>query len=203
MLSFRLEFALATIIKSKRGVTLNINRTKIGPKSALAATILALAAFLSGCSIISGSNEAAGSKPIEVPAEPVSITSVQSSLEAYRGKVVILDFWATWCPPCRAEIPSFVQLQNRYRSQGLEIIGVSIDPISGRGPGASAVAPFMKSYGINYAIWMVNDFSALAGYDVSQGIPTTYILNREGKAVKMHVGAKPMSVFENDIKGLL
>lgn len=182
-------------------MTLKIDN--INGKTALALVALTFAIFLSGCSLISGNNGAESSKEIAVPAEPVSTASVQKSLEAYRGKVVVLNFWATWCPPCRAEIPGFVTLQNKYRSQGLEFIGVSIDAISGRGPGASAVAPFMKSYSINYAIWTVNDYSALAGYDVTQGIPTTYIINREGKAVKMHVGAKPMSVFENDIKGLL
>jgi len=185
-------------------VTLKIKiDTRMVRKASLVVLSLSFAIFLSGCSLISESNEAASNKPIAVPTEPLMTTSVQKSLESYRGKVVILDFWATWCPPCRAEIPGFVRLQDQYRSQGLEIIGVSIDPISGRGPGASAVAPFMKSYGINYAIWMVNDPTAIAGFDVSQGIPTTYIINREGRVTKVHVGAKPMSVLENDIKGLL
>ncbi len=158
---------------------------------------------LSGCSLVQGEAGSKAGPAIPVPTSPVVTQSIQTSLQAYRGKVVILDFWATWCPPCRAEIPSFIALQNKYRDQGVEIIGVSLDPISGRGPGASAVEPFMKSAGINYAIWLVNDGAAMQGYDVSRGIPTTYIINREGKVVNVHVGAKPMSVFENEITKLL
>jgi thiol-disulfide isomerase/thioredoxin len=136
---------------------------------------------------------------------PAVTEDVQQSLEAFRGKVVIVDFWATWCGPCRMEIPGFIQLQEKYRNQGLEIVGVSIDPIAPRGNpgGAPAVAPFMKSNGINYTILMVNNPGALRGYDVSQGIPTTYVLDRSGRVVKTYIGAKPLSVFESDINSLL
>lgn len=103
------------------------------------------------------------------------------------------------------EIPSFITLQNKYRGDGLEIIGVSIDPIAPRGNpgGAPAVAPFMKDTGINYSIWMVNNPGALRGYDVSRGIPTTYVIDRAGKIVKTYIGAQSMQVFENDVKQLL
>jgi peroxiredoxin len=103
------------------------------------------------------------------------------------------------------EIPSFIALQNKYRDQGLEVVGISIDPIAPRGNpgGAPAVAPFIKDNGINYTILMVNNPSALRGFDVSQGIPTTYIVDRSGKIVKTYIGVRPMSVFENDINQLL
>jgi len=65
------------------------------------------------------------------------------------------------------------------------------------------VAPFMKDNGINYTILMVNNPVALRGYDVSQGIPTTYVLDRDGRVVKTYIGVKPISVFENDINSLL
>ncbi|MBI3653909.1 MAG: TlpA family protein disulfide reductase [Acidobacteria bacterium] len=140
-------------------------------------------------------------KSLPVSSEPIMVENVQQSLEAYRGKVVILDIWATWCGPCRIEIPDFIKLQNQYRAQGLEIIGVSVDPITQTG--AAAVAPFVKSNGINYTIWMVNSQAALSQYPMGSGIPTTYILDRNGRVAQKYVGVQPMSRFESDIKALL
>jgi thiol-disulfide isomerase/thioredoxin len=165
---------------------------------------LIVAVMAVGGAMIAGGSGGGGT-PIPVSPIPGVTDDVQQSLEAYRGKVVILDFWATWCGPCRMEIPSFIALQNKYRDQGLEVVGISIDPIAPRGNpgGAPAVAPFIKDNGINYTILMVNNPSALRGFDVSQGIPTTYIVDRSGKIVKTYIGVRPMSVFENDINQLL
>ncbi|HSE99136.1 MAG TPA: TlpA disulfide reductase family protein [Blastocatellia bacterium] len=161
---------------------------------------LAVAVVAGACSMMPGGK---GGKEIAISPAPVAIDSVPRSLEAFQGKVVILNIWATWCGPCRVEIPDFVKLENKYRDQGLEIVGVSIDPIDGRGGGAAAVGPFMQKYGINYTIWTINNISALGKFPMGNGIPTTYVLDREGRAVRTYVGVRPMSVFENDIKQLL
>jgi thiol-disulfide isomerase/thioredoxin len=179
------------------------NRRRTGSKSKLpilAMAVVIILVALGGFAWMYTKNE--GGKLLPISSEPIVVDSVQQSLESYRGKVVILDIWATWCGPCRVEIPDFIKLQNQYRSQGLEVVGVSIDPFTQTG--AAAVAPFIKSNGINYSIWMVNSQAALGSFQPAQGsIPTTFIIDKSGRVVKTHVGAKPFSVFENDIKALL
>ncbi len=179
-------------------------KAKTGKRLALGAAALAAGAVLViGCANMMSSGGAKATKAIPVSDTPVVTSSVRQSLEAFQGKVVILDFWATWCPPCRAEIPDFITLQNRYRDQGLEVVGVSLDQIAPQGGGAPAVAPFMKRYGVNYTILMVNDPSAMAGYSVSGGIPTTYLIDRAGRITKTYVGQRRLRDFEQDIKQLL
>lgn len=181
------------------------NKSKSSKKSKLPifpiAVVVILVALV-GFAWMYGKKESG--KPMPVSGEPLMVSSVAQQLEAYRGKVVILDIWATWCGPCRIEIPDFIKLQNQYRSQGVEIIGVSVDPIDARGGGgAAAVAPFMKSTGINYTIWMINNGAALGPYPMGSGIPTTYVIDRNGRVAQKYVGVQPMTRFETDIKALL
>ncbi|MGD2279165.1 MAG: TlpA disulfide reductase family protein, partial [Candidatus Omnitrophota bacterium] len=114
-----------------------------------------------------------------------------------RGKVVILDFWATWCPPCTAEIPHFVELYKEYRERGLEIVGVALD----RG-GASTVKPFAERNGMNYTV-VIGDQRITADYGGIRGIPTTFVVDRQGRIAQKFVGYREKEVFEEAIKSLL
>lgn len=118
-------------------------------------------------------------------------------LSDYKGKVRIVDFWATWCPPCKAEIPDFISLQKQYQKQGLEVIGVSVD----RG-GPDVVNQFAKEHGINYTSLMASE-EAVAAYGGIRGIPTTFVIDRQGNIVKKYVGQVSKDQFEKEIKALL
>jgi peroxiredoxin len=118
-------------------------------------------------------------------------------LSDYRGKVVILDFWATWCPPCRMEIPGYVKMYNKYKNDGLVIIGVSLD-----NDGWTPVRPFMKDYKINYPIVLANR-DIINAYGGVSAIPTTFIINRKGEIVEKKIGARPEQYFEELLNNLL
>jgi cytochrome c biogenesis protein CcmG/thiol:disulfide interchange protein DsbE len=118
-------------------------------------------------------------------------------LSDFRGKVVILDFWDTWCPPCRHEIPGFVELQKEYKDDGFVMIGVAFARY-----GPDAVREFMKDYKINY-VNLIGDQKVVDGYGGITSIPTTFVIDKEGNIYKKHVGFKAKSVFEKEIKELL
>jgi len=117
-------------------------------------------------------------------------------LSAYRGKVVVLDFWATWCDPCREEIPHLVDLQNKYRDQGLQIIGISMDD------GPEPVRDFYQRYRMNYPVALGN---AKIGelYGGVLGLPIAFLIGRDGRIAARHIGATDLSVLEREIKALL
>ncbi|MDZ7262437.1 MAG: TlpA family protein disulfide reductase [candidate division KSB1 bacterium] len=121
----------------------------------------------------------------------------QVKLSDFKGKVIILDFWATWCPPCRMEIPDFIDLYKTYQDTGLVILGVALDQ-----EGEKVVKPFAKKQGINYPILMGNA-QVVQKYGGIQGIPTTFIINQEGKIITTFLGYRPKKVFEEEVKKLL
>jgi|SRR3972149_8842375 len=119
------------------------------------------------------------------------------NLSDYKGKVVILDFWATWCPPCRKGIPDLISLKNLYKDD-LVIIGVTVDDEST----VNDVIPFMKSMGINYKIGYANN-EIVQNYGGIQAIPTSFIIDRKGKQVKSFVGLESIDTYKEIINKLV
>ena len=117
------------------------------------------------------------------------------SLSAFSGKVVILDFFASWCPPCRQEIPDFIELEKAYGDKGFAMIGVAL-------VSAGEAKEFAGKTGINYPV-LVDDGKASEIYGPIRSIPTTFIIDKAGKIVKIYIGFRKKSVFEADIKELL
>jgi len=118
-------------------------------------------------------------------------------LSDYRGKVVVLDFWATWCPPCKAEIPDFIKLYSSYKSDGFQMLGISLDE-----GGLNDVVPFMKDHGMNYPVALGTE-EVVSAYGGIRGIPTTFVIDKKGYVRAAFEGYRDASVFENMVKQLI
>lgn len=119
-------------------------------------------------------------------------------LSNQKGKVVLMNIWATWCAPCRDETPDLVDLYNKYKDQGYVTLGVSIDE-----QGESVVRPFMEEYEVTYPMYIDTDGTVMEKYGPTMGIPTTYIIGRQGNLRYFAVGALTNKELEPRIKELL
>jgi len=141
-----------------------------------------------------------GAAPGQVP-PPFTLKDLDGgdvSLTDFEGKVVVLDLWATWCGPCRVEIPFLVSLYNDHRDEGLVVLGVGLD----RG-GAAVLAPFAEEYSVTYPV-LVADRAVPAAYGV-RSIPMTLVIGRDGRVAHRHVGFTPAigEQMEREVVALL
>jgi peroxiredoxin len=121
-------------------------------------------------------------------------------LSDFKGKVILLDFWATWCGPCKIEIPWFIEFHNKYAKDGLVVVGVSVDDTPDK------LKPFVTQYKMNYTVLqgLNHDDFVDDAYGPMFGIPTTFVIGRDGKICMKHVGMSTnKDGFEREIKGLL
>jgi len=118
-------------------------------------------------------------------------------LSKLKGKVVVVNFWATWCGPCRSEIPGMMQVYDQYKSKGLEIVGISLDR-----DGWKVVNPYVQKTKINYPI-VIGDGAVVEAYGGIEAIPTTFIVDRKGNIAAKHVGMMMEEDFEKAVKAAL
>ncbi|MFZ0521676.1 MAG: TlpA disulfide reductase family protein [Candidatus Acidiferrales bacterium] len=133
------------------------------------------------------------------PLPPFLVTDLDGnavSTAAWKGKVVLINFWATWCPPCRAEIPVLIDLANRYKDR-LQIVGVSVDE-----EGPQDVKKFAEHFGINYPIVMASP-EIVAEYGGVAALPTLFVVNTDGKVVQKHEGLYAPELYETEVRLLL
>ncbi len=119
------------------------------------------------------------------------------TLADYKGKVVLLNFWATWCGPCKIEIPWFADFEQKYKDRGFAVLGVAMDE-----EGWEVIKPYLAQSKVNYRVILGND--TVAGlYGGVESLPTTFVLDRNGKIASTHVGLVSKSDYENEIMQLL
>ncbi len=170
-------------------------RRALGPQS------LALSLILTACS--------AGSSPPRSGVKPESqrrqapefalrdADGKLARLSDYRGKVVLLNFWATWCGPCKLEIPWFIEFERQHKHRGFAVLGIAMDE-----DGWNVVKPFIQRLRVNYRILMGDDMVAQL-YGGVDSLPTTFLIDREGRIASVHIGLVSPRSYERDLEELL
>jgi peroxiredoxin len=160
-------------------------------------------ALIAMCSFLASQTTPQPSQPAPQVGQPAPDFSLSDSsgspvkLSAYKGKVVLLDFWATWCTGCKVEIPWYVEFQDKYRNDGLTAIGVSMDD-----DGWKSVKPFLEEHKLNYPVVIANQ-DLTTRYGGLPALPMTLLIDRDGRIAESHAGMVDKDTFENKIKTLL
>jgi len=158
-------------------------------------------AVLKSCAAVAAGAESdapASFKPANLGFTLKDVNGHDVALSQYKGKVLVLDFWATWCGPCKVEIPEFVEMQKKYGPSGLQIVGISIDDTP------AELAPYVADMKMNYPVLVGKDRQDVQdAYGPLVGIPVSVIIARDGNVCTSHAGLTGKETFEYEIKALL
>jgi peroxiredoxin len=138
--------------------------------------------------------------PKELPKAELNLKDISGQrvrLRDYRGKMVVLNFWATWCGPCKAEIPWFVEFESKYKGMGFAVLGVSMDE-----DGWKAVRPFLEQAKMNYAV-MLGDEATAAKFGGIDSLPQTFLIDRQGSIAAKQIGLTMQRTYQEEIVELL
>lgn len=140
-------------------------------------------------------------KPIvaDAPAPQFAVTDLNGKpidSQSFHGKVVLVDFWATWCVPCEAEIPHLVDWQNKYANEGLQVVGLSMDDTS------NPVKAYVAKHNMQYPVAMADEKS-IAAFGGVLGLPANIVITRDGKILAKHVGVTDINVLQTEVEQAL
>ena len=170
-----------------------------GAQASAAATVTPAASHETGAASSDSASCMADAKPANFDFKLKDLDGKEVSLASFKDpdKVVLLNFWATWCGPCKAEIPGFVELQEKYKDK-LTIIGYSVDDT------AELAKKYAEQYNINYPILLGEGREDVQdAYGPIWGIPASFIISKDGKVCRKHMGIAPKAVFEKEIVALM
>lgn len=158
--------------------------------------------FATGCNSELERVKAAALKPPQKrnPAPDFTLKDADGrtvKLSDYKGKVVLLNFWATWCGPCRLEIPWFMDFEQKFKDRGFAVIGVAMDD-----EGWEIVKPYIEKMKMNYRVVIGDEMTAVR-YGGIDAMPSTFIIDKDGKIAAVHVGLVSKGSYQNDIEQLL
>jgi cytochrome c biogenesis protein CcmG/thiol:disulfide interchange protein DsbE len=165
-----------------------------------AAAVAVLGVCLIACSTSSSVKAAIKPEKDRKKAPEFTLTDANGAavkLSDFRGKVVLLNFWATWCGPCKVEIPWFIEFQQTYKDRDFVVLGVSFDD-----DGWKSVKPYLEDKKINYRV-MIGSEEVAQQYGGVESLPTTFVVDKQGRIAATHIGLISKSEYKNEIENLL